>query len=148
MKIRPSVLLACALLLAACASGSGGAPAPQAPPAPSGGAAPDTTRVYDISEVQTKPQVANRAAVVRALEQNYRGDLRDAGAHGTVVVRMVVETTGETSMVTVVGSTNAAFNTSASNVARAMRFSPARVGGVPVRVRIELPITFAPSASP
>jgi TonB family protein len=145
MKIgaAPPVLLVCGvLLLPACASGGGGAPAS------SGGAAADSTRVYDISEVQTKPQVVNRSAVVRALEQNYRGDLRDEGARGTVFVRMVLETTGETSMVTVVGSTNPAFNTSASNVARAMRFSPARVNGVPVRVRIELPITFQRSESP
>ena len=141
--LKTIVLLACsALLLPACASAGGGAPGAQTPTAGSNAAPVDTTRVYDISEVQTKPKVVNTSVVVRALEQNYSGALRDAGTEGTVFVRAVVGTTGETSLVTVVGSSNPAFDTPAINVVRAMRFSAARIGGVPVRVRIELPVTF------
>jgi protein TonB len=148
MKIgdAPLVLVCCALLLAACASGGGSVPETSAAPASAPGGAVDTTRVYDISEVATKPRLVNTGAISRALEQNYSGVLRDAGERGTVSLRMVVERTGVTSFVTVVGSTNAAFNLPATNVVRAMRFSPAMVNGVPVRVRMELPVTFEPAS--
>jgi TonB family protein len=140
------VLLACAVLLPACASGSGGAPEAPAAPASARGGPADTIRVYDIEEVTVKPRLVNTGVIRRSLEENYSGVLRDAGERGTVTIRMVVERTGETSFVTVVGSTNLAFNLPATNVVRAMRFQPALVNGVPVRVRIELPVTFEPAS--
>ena len=120
-------------------------PVPQ-PAAASAAASADTARVYDVSEVAVKPQLANRSGVARALEQNYGGVLRDAGLEGTVHLQMTVERNGHTSSIVVMRSSDAAFNTPAINVARAMRFSPAQVNGVPVRVRIDLPITFRPGS--
>lgn len=145
MKIAAArlVVVCCTLLLPACASGSGGAPQPQ--PAVSAGASADTTRVYDIEEVTSKPRLVNSSAAVRALEQNYSGVLRDAGVEGTVQLRMIVERNGHTSSIAVLRSSDAPFNTPAINVARVMRFSPAQLNGVPVRVRIDLPITFRPN---
>jgi protein TonB len=143
MKIvaAPLVAVCCALLLPACASGGGGEPAPRPAAAT---ASADTAHVYDISEATVKPQLANRSAVARALEQHYPGPLRDAGAQGSVTIRMIVERDGRTSSVTVLRSNHAQFNDAAVNVARVMRFSPAQVNGVPVRVRIDLPISFMP----
>lgn len=143
MKIVPSPLVvACVLLLPACASGGGGAP--PSPAAAASGAVADTARVYDIGGVTVKPRLANNTAVARALEQNYGGVQRDAGLEGTVHLRMIVERDGRTSSIVVVRSSDALFNAPAINVARAMRFNPAQVNGVPVRVSIELPITFSP----
>ncbi|HLL84150.1 MAG TPA: energy transducer TonB [Longimicrobium sp.] len=147
MKIAaaPPVLLVCAaLLLAACASGGGAAPEPR--PAGSATGSVDTARVYGVDEVTVKARLANSSTVARALEQNYSGVQRDAGLEGTVDLQMTVERNGHTSSIVVVRSSDAVFNTAAVNVARAMRFSPAQVNGVPVRVRIDLPITFRPSS--
>lgn len=140
MKIVAAVC--CALLLPACASGGGGAPAPQ--PAAASSAPADTARVYAVEEVTVKPRLVNSSGVTRALEQNYSGVLRDAGVEGHVELRMIVERNGHTSSIVVTRSSDAPFNAPAINVARAMRFSPAQLNGVPVRVRIELPITFRP----
>jgi TonB family protein len=81
--------------------------------------------VYGVDEVTVKARLANSSAVVRALEQNYSGVQRDAGLEGTVDLQMTVERNGHTSSIVVVRSSDAAFNTAAVNVARAMRFSPA-----------------------
>lgn len=142
MKIAAAPLVAacCALLLPACASGGGGAPAPQ--PAATAAVSVDTARVYDIDDVTVKPRLVNSTAVSRALEQNYTGTLRDAGAEGLVQLRMIVERNGRTSSIVVLRSSDALFNVPAINVARAMRFNPGQVNGVPVRVSIELPIGF------
>ncbi|HEX8213624.1 MAG TPA: energy transducer TonB [Longimicrobium sp.] len=138
----PLVVVCCVLLLPACASGGGGTP--PSPAAATSGAPADTARVYDIDEVTVKPRLANNTAVARALEQNYGGVLRDAGVEGLVQLRMIVGSDGRTSSIVVVRSSDAPFIAPAINVARAMRFNPAQVNGVPVRVSIELPITFRP----
>jgi TonB family protein len=145
MKIvaAPLVAVCCALLLPACASGGGGAPDPR--PAAEA-ASVDTARVYAMDEVTVKPRLANSSAVARALEQNYAGVLRDAGAEGLVQLRMIVERNGRTSSIVVLRSSDAPFNAPAINVARAMRFNPGEVNGVPVRVSIELPIGFRPTS--
>ncbi|HEX8453912.1 MAG TPA: energy transducer TonB [Longimicrobium sp.] len=145
MKIvaSPLVVVCCALLLTACASGGGSAP--PSPAAAASGVPADTTRVYDVEQVTVKPRLANTTSVARALEQNYGGVQRDAGLEGTVQLRMVVERDGRTSSIVVVRSSDALFNDAALNVARAMRFNPAQVNGVPVRVSMELPITFRPN---
>lgn len=139
----PLVVVCCALMLPACASGGGGAP--PSPAAATSGAVADSSGVYDVAQVAVKPRLANNTAVARALEQNYGGVQRDAGIEGTVHLRMIVERDGRTSSIVVVRSSDALFNASAINVARAMRFHPAQVNGTPVRVSIELPITFKPT---
>jgi TonB family protein len=143
MKIgaAPLMVVCCALLLAACASGGGGAPGPR--PAVSAGGSVDTARVYDIDEVTVKPRLLNTAGVTRALEQNYTAALRDAGAEGMVQVEMTIERNGHTTGISVLRTNDAAFNVPAMNVVRAMRFSPAQVRGVSVRVRTSLPVSFA-----
>ena len=134
--MRSLLVSAAVVLFAACAS----TPAP-APPA----VAAEPGRVYEFSEVSVKPQLINRATVARALEQNYSGALRDAGAKGTVHLRSVVGTDGQTSSIVVTRTTNSQFNAPAIAVMRVMRFSPATVGGVAVPVRIDLPVTFGPT---
>ena len=102
--------------------------------------------MYDISEVSVRPQLINRATVARALEKNYPVLLRDAGAEGTVHVRMIIGIDGEISSIVVTRTTNAGFNLAAMAVMRVMRFSPGTVGGVAVPVRAEIPVTFRPGS--
>jgi TonB family protein len=143
MKIgaAPLVVVCCALLLAACASG-GGAPEPQPAAAVPASGPVDTARVYDIDAVTVKPRLINTAVVTRALEQNYTPTLRDAGAKGMVQVEMTIERNGHTTGISVLRTNDAAFNIPAMNVVRAMRFTPAQVRGIPVRVRTSLPVSF------
>jgi TonB family protein len=119
------------------------APRPSAPATDAQPAVPG--RVYDIGEVTVKPELINRATVARALEQNYPPLLRDAGAAGTVHVRMIIGADGRTSSILVTRSTDPSFNAAAMAVMRVMRFNPAKVDGVAVPIRAELPVTFSPS---
>jgi TonB family protein len=103
-------------------------------------------RIRDIGMVEEAPHLNNRAAVARALERGYPPLLRDAGVGGTVSLGFVIDAAGrvEEGSIKVLDSDNAAFSGAARGVVRVMRFAPARVHGRPVRVRVELPISFQP----
>ncbi len=105
---------------------------------------PDTTPVYDISQVEQKPSLRESGRVRQELQRAYPPVLRDAGVSGTVVVEMVVRPDGSVSDARVVSTTRAEFGEPARGIASNMRFQPARNGGQPVAVRVELPITFQP----
>lgn len=143
--VRPLLLLVCALI-GACAP-----PRPMATPwpesAPASAPVPsvaDTNRIYEAGELPAAnmPRVSNRNAVVRALEQFYPGPLREQGISGSASIRFVVERDGVPGSLQVAGSTSPDFGVAAFEVIKRMRFHPATVGGVPVRVRVTLPVTF------
>lgn len=137
--MRKTLLL---LALAACAPAQ-----PAASPAPASGteAPAGRTRAYELNEVDTQPALLNREEVVRAIRANYPTLLRDAGVVGTATVRLVVGADGlpERSTIRAVNSTHPDFGLSGERVAAAMRFSPATLGGAPVRVYLTLPISFS-----
>ncbi|HYW05835.1 MAG TPA: TonB family protein [Longimicrobium sp.] len=103
--------------------------------------------VYDISAVEEKPNLSNRAEVTRALERNYPPLLRDAGVSGTVILSFRVNEDGrvDPSSITVVETENEQFTEAAKKVVERMRFRPAKVNNRPVKVLVQLPITFQPS---
>ena len=105
---------------------------------------PDTTPVLEISEVDVKPVVLNAAEVVRAIEAAYPPALKESGRRGMVVVEMVVRADGTPSLI-VPASDPTGFQVAAYTAARRMRFRPAQKGGVPVAVRLSVPISFTPS---
>lgn len=107
-------------------------------------AAADTTPVLDISEVDVKPRLVNGAQVARAVEAAYPRAMKDAGRGGMVVVEMVVGADGTPSL-TVPANDVSGFHVAAYTAARQFRFSPAREGGVPVAVRLSLPVSFIPA---
>lgn len=116
--------------------------APAAEPAPGASAnmaAPDTARIYALSEVTVQPRPINRPEFVRAMEDFYPEDLPSGG---TVQVRFVVEPDGRTSGFIITGSSNAGLNNPTIRSLGRLRFSPARVNGRPVRVWVELPIQW------
>jgi protein TonB len=105
---------------------------------------PPDSGTYELSAVETQPELVNREQVKYALSRNYPPLLRDAGVSGSVTVQFRITRTGEVDPATikVLQSTHEAFSDAAVRVVMQMRFSPAWHGGSPVPVWITLPVTF------
>jgi serine/threonine-protein kinase len=121
------------------------APAPSAPPT----AAPerpraDPNRVYGGDELDTRPSLANGSQFRSAVQRTYPGTLRGSGQWGSAVVSFVVLPDGrvDRSSVQVVEASQPAFRAAASAAIANARFTPARVGGQPVRAQVSMPITW------
>jgi protein TonB len=71
--------------------------------------------------------------------------LRRAGVEGQVTVEAVLDTTGraERASLRIVSSTHALFVPPATVLVLGSRYRPARFGGKAVRVRVQIPVTFA-----
>jgi protein TonB len=105
---------------------AGGPPSP-APAAP-----------MDVRTVEEQPVLLSHPAPA------YPDLLRSAGIEGRVVVEAVLDTTGrvERGSVRIVSSSHALFVPEASALVLGSRYRPARFGGMPVRVRIQVPVQF------
>lgn len=96
-----------------------------------------------LSPELARPELKNRAEIARALEQNYPSHLRDAGIGGTAVVRFWIDDRGDVAQVQLAASSgHEVLDAAAVRVAEQMRFTPARDGGAPVAVVVEIPISF------
>lgn len=80
----------------------------------------------------------------------YPDSLRQANVEGSVVLAAVIDTAGrvERSSIRVVSSTHPAFTQAGADALAGMLFRPGRAQGHPVRVLIQLPITFTLQAPP
>jgi TonB family protein len=114
-----------------------GLPAEQIPAASGGG-------VYELSQVERRPDLRNGGDVLRFLERNYPRTLREARVQGNVMVTFVLDEEGKADMgtVQVTSSSDPAFEGPALRAVERMRFRPAQVDGRDVRVRVTLPIQF------
>ncbi len=74
----------------------------------------------------------------------YPDILRQAGIEGRVLLELVIDTTGhaERGSIRVLSSTHQLFEGPAREVAAASLFTPGRIQGRAVRVRVQLPINF------
>lgn len=131
MRILPVVL---AILLAA--------------PAAAQQAAADSARVFELYEVEVMPRPQNAPEYAAALQQAYPPQLREAGTGGMVQVAFVVRPDGRVGDVRVLGASDPAFGAPTVQALSLLRFSPAQVGGRPVAVRVEQPITWRVEAAP
>lgn len=106
--------------------------------------APPDEGTYELSAVEERPQLSNQADLARQLSRNYPPLLRDAGVAGTVQVRFRVLENGrvDAESITVTSTTHEQFNDPTIRAVRGLRFRPARVNNRPVRVWVELPITW------
>jgi len=105
---------------------------------------PTSARVVDEKDLTTKPQLANRSAIVRLLQRNYPDALREQGKTGNVTVAMVIDPAGVPHAVRVTGSSGIPqFDEASLRVTRAMRFSPPLLNGTPVWVRVQVPVEFS-----
>jgi len=112
-------------------------PSPTSPSSPIASAA-DSSTVYELSQVTVTPQLANRGE----LDRTRRMVTRDRRITGQVAVEIVIGRDGSVERARVLNDAAPALAEAALTVARAMRFSPARDGDLPVRVRVETPIAF------
>jgi TonB family protein len=139
---RTVLLLASTLAVLALPAAAGA----QNPQADSAAAA---ARVVPIEEVQTPPDLKNRAEAASAILELYPQPLRDARVGGRVTVRFVVDEQGLPAAIRVEASGGRPeLDQAAMRVAERMRFDPARRGGAPAAVWVTLPITFKPPPAP
>lgn len=94
--------------------------------------------VYDLSALQERPHLVSSPALA------YPAPLLLSRTSGRVIVAAVIDTTGRVQNRTlrVVESSDARFNQAAKDYVAASRFTPGRIAGRAVRVRLELPVEF------
>lgn len=101
----------------------------------------------ELVEVEVAPVPLNSDEMGRQLERMYPPLLREAGVSGLVHVRFRIDASGAVvaPSVRVVKSTHPQFADATRRAVRVLRFEPARAGGEPVAVWVELPVQWTVS---
>ncbi|HEX6373382.1 MAG TPA: energy transducer TonB [Longimicrobium sp.] len=102
----------------------------------------DSTRVYELHEVEVLPRPQNAADFTAALQAGYPAHLREARVGGTVQVAFIVDPQGQPADVQVLSTPDSGFNAPTVQAVSLLRFTPAQVQGRAVPVRVEQPITW------
>jgi TonB family protein len=112
----------------------------------------DGQRVYTMSElvvetyamdaVEEPPRPRNMTAVLRAMERLYPAQARMQNRNAIVELRFHVDSTGVPAPAIVTRSSGALFDQPSLELASLMRFHPAKLGGRPVAVWVELPLQW------
>lgn len=99
--------------------------------------------VVDESMVEERP-VLDRSGLSRALQRHYPSVLRDSRVSGRVVIELIVEENGRprAGSARVVEASHPAFGEAALRAVERFRFTPARMMGTPVPVRVTIPIQW------
>jgi TonB family protein len=121
----------------------GGAASAPAPLLVAADTIPLRSDVVDVRDATDKPRLVNGEQVQRLLQNGYPPLLRDAGITGTVQVQMVIDETGAVAEAKALESPRPEFAEPAVAVMQQARFRPARRGGRPVAVRVQVPVHFA-----
>ncbi len=102
------------------------------------------TGPVDLAQVFAEAVVDEVPERISSPPLEYPRMMRQAGIEGNVVLQAVVDTTGrvEPGSVRVVSSTHKSFESSARSLLEKSLFRPGRVRGTPVRVLIQIPVTF------
>lgn len=139
----PEVLRGPALSLAAGIGGGSAAIAPSAfsrSEAEESGIGP----VVDAEVLAERPSLLNEREVVRLLGELYPERMKDLGIQGPAQVNFIIGTDGrvEEGSVQLIRLPHPEFRVPTLRGIARMRFRPARVGGVPVRVRAAIPVAW------
>jgi TonB family protein len=115
-------------------------------PASPAASTPPDEQTFELAGVEELPRPTNMADFHRALRRGYPPSLRQARVSGMVQVRFRLLEDGrvDPESITITRSDNEQFNDPTRRVIRALQFSPAKVNGRPVKVWIEMPITWTP----
>lgn len=95
--------------------------------------------VYDFYKVEVKPKLLMKYCV----DPVYPEFARKAGIEGTVLVEVIVDTTGYVIDAKVVKKLHQLLDTEAVKAVRKWRYTPARQRDRPVRVRVHQPVRFS-----
>lgn len=100
--------------------------------------------VVDGEMLAVPPRVVNRREISGVMSDRYPSRLRWAGIEGQVVVAFIIGTDGRAEMnhVEVLSASHPGFIDAAMEGIRRMRFRPAELDGVRVRVRVSLPLVW------
>lgn len=100
--------------------------------------------VIDAAMAEHAPEL-DRRGLPRTLERYYPAALREAQVEGTVLVELVVDADGRVrpGSAEVVEASHPAFGHAVLRAVDRFRFTPARVGGVAVPVRVTIPIAWS-----
>jgi protein TonB len=111
---------------------------------PPTGASKASSGPVDVNVVEERPSLRNAAEMQRVLQRLYPPLLRDAGVTGQTMLKFVIDANGrvESGSVEVLSSTHDGFSSASIEAADRFRFSPAKIGGRPVRVSISMPISW------
>jgi protein TonB len=104
---------------------------------------PDSTGAYELGQVEEAPRATNARRLQRALQRLYPAPLKAAGVGGEVQVRFRVGPDGTVSHAHVIDTTDDRFNAATISLVHELRFTPARIGGRPVPVWMEVPIAWS-----
>ena len=118
-------------------------PADPTPPAGNTDPAPGGEYILDAESVEERPQL-NRDGLSRTMERYYPSVLRDSRVAGRVVIELIVDESGRVreGSARVVDASHPAFGEAALRAVERFRFRPAKMAGVPVPVRVTIPINW------
>lgn len=117
-------------------------PVEDLPPPPSDGVT-DISANPVMTPMTVRPEIRNRAEVVKAMEREYPRILRDAGIGGEVVVWFFISETGQVLDQRVASSSgHIQLDEAALKVAQVYRFTPALNRDQTVKVWVRFGITF------
>jgi len=107
----------------------------------------DPQVVWGFDQVTQQARLVNPSTVAQMLSRGYPRRLLDAGVAGSATLEVIVDPRGQVEQVSVVDATHREFAAVARDLARAMRFQPARVQDIAVRSRFTVPVDFRPAES-
>lgn len=101
---------------------------------------------YEVAVLEKVPELTNKSQVQSMLSRYYPRMLQDAGIGGTTVMQFVITAKGDVdeASVKVISTTHEDFAEASTKVVEKFRFRPGRYKGKPVRVLIQMPITWQP----
>jgi TonB family protein len=108
----------------------------------------DTSRIYELAEVEVLPRPQNTSLFTESLAKGYPPYLRAAGVGGTVQMEFIVGPDGWPVNVRALSAPDSGFIIPSIRAVLLLQFSPARVQGRPVFVRVEQPITWRADPAP
>lgn len=119
-------------------------PLPTGSTEPGGGGGTGTIEHVPGEEDVEESPVLNRDGLARTMERYYPSVLRDSRMAGRVVIELIVDEDGRVraSSARVVDATHPAFAEATLRAVERFRFRPAKMAGVPVPVRVTIPITW------
>jgi outer membrane biosynthesis protein TonB len=100
--------------------------------------------VVDVEALAEPPQMVNRREIAQVLGRLYPYRFRQTDTRGEVVMLFIIGTDGRAEMdsVRILSATHPGFVEPTLKGLERMRFRPAALNGVPVRVRATLPVTW------
>jgi TonB family protein len=114
----------------------------EAPPAAVPEAPADSIHAYAVEDVEVRPMPRNFSAFQAALGDLYPRELRDTRPRAEVMVRFVIDPSGQVQYPRVLQSSDARFDAVSLEAVRRLRFQPAVREGALVWVWMDVPVEW------